>query len=207
MPSLSRTSGSKSKRSPGTATTADATERSLLAFVHRPGRICPRPDKWAELDALLEALRVEKGARPASWRPPPELAPRADLVAKLARVDAQIAFAKEKGVLTEVGRFLRGLREDEWLKLGDRVSRPLQRRAAAIRKRLAAASGPSREARLERTTWRAEEVLGDRAIALDWLSLPNAALEGRRPAALLVSDAGEREVRQVLGRIEGGVYA
>jgi putative toxin-antitoxin system antitoxin component (TIGR02293 family) len=194
------------KKSSGTAATAQADEKSVLALVHRPGRICPRADKWAELDALFEALRVEKGARQASWRPPPQLAPRADLVAKLARVDAQIAFARDHGVLTEVGRFLRGLREDEWFRLGDRVSKPLQRRAAAVRKRVAAASGSGKAARLERTAWRAEEVLGDRAIALDWLSLPNAALEGRRPTALLVSDAGEREVRQVLGRIEGGVY-
>jgi putative toxin-antitoxin system antitoxin component (TIGR02293 family) len=67
-------------------------------------------------------------------------------------------------------------------------------------------STSGRAARLERTELLAAEILGNQARALHWLSTPNRALELRRPADLLGSDAGEREVREVLLRIDGGVY-
>lgn len=60
--------------------------------------------------------------------------------------------------------------------------------------------------RLVRVAARAEQVLGDRAAALDWLWSPNRALGGQTPIQLLDTDLGTEEVLQVLGRIEFGVY-
>ncbi|HEU4588652.1 MAG TPA: antitoxin Xre/MbcA/ParS toxin-binding domain-containing protein [Gemmatimonadales bacterium] len=64
-----------------------------------------------------------------------------------------------------------------------------------------------RLARLARLVVRAEEALGDRTNAVQWLIRANRALGGNRPLALLDSDAGARAVEQVLGRIEYGVYS
>jgi len=60
--------------------------------------------------------------------------------------------------------------------------------------------------RLVRVAARGEQVLGDRAAALDWLQSPNRALAGARPMALLDTDLGAERVLGVLGRIEFGVY-
>jgi len=60
--------------------------------------------------------------------------------------------------------------------------------------------------RLVRVAARAEDVLGGRAVALDWLGSPNRALARQRPIDLLDTDLGAERVLQVLGRIEFGVY-
>ena len=81
-------------------------------------------------------------------------------------------------------------------------SRSLQRRAAG---RLTPGES-ERVFRLVRVVARAEQVLGDRPTALDWLSSPNRALGGEKPIRLLDTDLGGEQVMQVLGRIEFGVY-
>ena len=53
----------------------------------------------------------------------------------------------------------------------------------------------------------AETVLEDRDQAREWLHSPQHGLEGRRPIDLLSTDAGAREVENLLNRIEYGFTA
>lgn len=61
--------------------------------------------------------------------------------------------------------------------------------------------------RLARVTADAARVLGDDEKAGTWLRRPNTALGGATPLELLRSDLGARQVEDVLGRIEFGVYS
>lgn len=61
--------------------------------------------------------------------------------------------------------------------------------------------------RLARIAAQAADVLGSTDKAARWLRQPNRALGGRVPLALLDTDAGTREVEEVLGRIEHGVVS
>ncbi len=53
----------------------------------------------------------------------------------------------------------------------------------------------------------AEETFGDRDKAVVWLRRPTRPLAGERPLDLLDSDAGIRQVEQLLGRIAHGIAA
>jgi putative toxin-antitoxin system antitoxin component (TIGR02293 family) len=53
----------------------------------------------------------------------------------------------------------------------------------------------------------ATEVLETREKAASWLRAPNRALRGEAPLMMLDTEIGSREVEQVLGRIETGVYS
>jgi putative toxin-antitoxin system antitoxin component (TIGR02293 family) len=61
--------------------------------------------------------------------------------------------------------------------------------------------------RLARIAAQAGDVLGSEDKAARWLRRSNRALGGRVPLALLDTDAGTREVEEVLGRIEHGVVS
>jgi len=61
--------------------------------------------------------------------------------------------------------------------------------------------------RLVRVAAAAEEVLGARENAGQWLQKPNRALGGVAPLDLLDTDLGTEEVVAILGRIEHGVYS
>jgi putative toxin-antitoxin system antitoxin component (TIGR02293 family) len=63
-----------------------------------------------------------------------------------------------------------------------------------------------RLARLARITALAEEVFEDKDSALRWLHKPNRYLDGRSPLDLMETDPGAEEIRQMLGRIDAGVY-
>jgi putative toxin-antitoxin system antitoxin component (TIGR02293 family) len=52
-----------------------------------------------------------------------------------------------------------------------------------------------------------EEVFGDISMFFKWLALPNTALGGFEPQALIEIPGGISKVRDVLGRIEYGVYS
>jgi putative toxin-antitoxin system antitoxin component (TIGR02293 family) len=52
----------------------------------------------------------------------------------------------------------------------------------------------------------AEEVFEDRDAAADWFHRPLAVLGGKTPLELCGDEHGAREVEQVLGRIEHGVF-
>ncbi len=60
--------------------------------------------------------------------------------------------------------------------------------------------------RLARVFAHAVEVFAGSERARDWLESENRALGGQRPLALLDTDAGAREVDDVLGRIEHGIF-
>jgi putative toxin-antitoxin system antitoxin component (TIGR02293 family) len=49
--------------------------------------------------------------------------------------------------------------------------------------------------------------LGSEEKAARWLHTPNRALGGNLPLELLDTDLGSRQVEEVLGRIEHGVYS
>ncbi|MDB5984108.1 MAG: hypothetical protein JWQ69_5123 [Pseudomonas sp.] len=64
------------------------------------------------------------------------------------------------------------------------------------------------------STWRlatvlskAEEVLGDRQQAVNWMTSPAMGLEGRAPIDLLTTQMGFELVEDFLTRMEYGVYA
>lgn len=59
----------------------------------------------------------------------------------------------------------------------------------------------------DRIVMRAAEILGSQEEASHWLDNPNGALGGRTPLELLGTDLGRRQVEDVLGRIEHGVYS
>lgn len=53
----------------------------------------------------------------------------------------------------------------------------------------------------------AERVLEDAAVARGWLRAEQPGLGGRVPLALIRTEAGAREVEDLLGRIEHGVFS
>lgn len=53
----------------------------------------------------------------------------------------------------------------------------------------------------------AEQVFEDNKLASDWMHKPQAGLGGREPIDLLQTEAGEKAVEDLLGRIEYGVVA
>jgi putative toxin-antitoxin system antitoxin component (TIGR02293 family) len=61
--------------------------------------------------------------------------------------------------------------------------------------------------RLARIAAQASGVLGGEDKAGRWLHTPNRALGGKPPLELLDTDLGSRQVEEVLGRIEYGVYS
>lgn len=64
-----------------------------------------------------------------------------------------------------------------------------------------------RVARLMRVFVRAVDVLENEDNARDWLARPLRVLGGRTPLSLIGTEQGAREVEQVLGRLEHGVFA
>lgn len=59
----------------------------------------------------------------------------------------------------------------------------------------------------DRIVLRTAEILGSQEEASRWLQTPNRALGGRTPMDLLDTEPGNRQVEDVLGRIEHGVYS
>lgn len=53
----------------------------------------------------------------------------------------------------------------------------------------------------------ADRVLGDEANAEAWLQRPNRALSGQKPADLLQDELGAAVVRELLERIDHGIFA
>ncbi|HEX2366224.1 MAG TPA: MbcA/ParS/Xre antitoxin family protein [Bradyrhizobium sp.] len=52
----------------------------------------------------------------------------------------------------------------------------------------------------------AERVFGDKEKAKAWLNRPNPSLSGRRPIDLLKDEAGTSIIREILERIDHGVF-
>ncbi len=79
------------------------------------------------------------------------------------------------------------------------------KRRLANRETLKVAEGDA-IARFLRVTEAAKKAFGGEDFARKWLNLPNPALRGRIPMHLAETDAGARDVEDVLGRFSHGVY-
>jgi putative toxin-antitoxin system antitoxin component (TIGR02293 family) len=64
-----------------------------------------------------------------------------------------------------------------------------------------------RVARYQRLLARASDVFGDAGDARQWLSMPQRGLGGAVPIEFAASEIGAREVENLLGRLEFGVYS
>ena len=60
---------------------------------------------------------------------------------------------------------------------------------------------------LEKIVAFAEQVLGNNKLAYQWLRTPQVGLGNRIPLELLRTESGLREVEDLLGRIEYGVFS
>lgn len=113
----------------------------------------------------------------------------------------------EKGLpyesLSSVVRVI-GLKENELGRFFVESQRTLMRRARDKRFK---PDESDRLARIARIIARATEALGSEEKATRWLQKPNRALGMQVPLSLLTTDMGARQVEDVLGRIEYGVYS
>jgi putative toxin-antitoxin system antitoxin component (TIGR02293 family) len=85
-------------------------------------------------------------------------------------------------------------------------SKTLQRMGSGAGARLTA-SQSDRLVRIAHIVGFAEEVFEDDGRAHRWLKEPQRGLGNRTPLALLTTEAGAREVEDLLGRIEYGVFS
>lgn len=97
-----------------------------------------------------------------------------------------------------------GLKREEVSWALDLPSRTLARRKQE--KRLSPGES-DRLFRVVRIAVHASEVLGGKEQASRWLHTPNRALGGQMPLQLLDTDLGSRQVEEILGRIEHGVFS
>lgn len=91
---------------------------SLWSYCTANNRVCPMPQRWAELfEKLKEKKRVGYGWEPAlplilaAWHDTPTLQ-------KVVRFREHIEWARDHGQLDEIGTFLRGLKEEDWFHFG-----------------------------------------------------------------------------------------
>jgi putative toxin-antitoxin system antitoxin component (TIGR02293 family) len=104
-----------------------------------------------------------------------------------------------------LGKPVRGLAFADLVKQG--LPQPaLERMRHAPAKRLTSVTS-DRLYRLARIFALAEEVLEDREQAREWLRSPQVGLDNRVPFELLETEAGAREVEDLLLRIEHGVLS
>lgn len=97
-----------------------------------------------------------------------------------------------------------GLNREEISSALDLPARTLARRKQERRLRR---DESDRLFRLVRIAEQATQVLGSRDKASQWLHMSNRALGGQPPLTLLDTDLGARQVEEILGRIEHGVYS
>jgi putative toxin-antitoxin system antitoxin component (TIGR02293 family) len=124
-----------------------------------------------------------------------------------ARREADLEHVVATGLPAEVVRYLSestgvSLRELQEITGIDRstFSRRIKQQA------LLKVDESDRVARVARVAALAMEALGDDE-GLQWLREPNAALGRRVPLSMLGTDAGVRQVEQIIGRIEHGVFS
>lgn len=85
---------------------------ATLAYVTAERRVCPMPGPWDELWRLL-GRRSPPPLILAAWDTP--------WFFKLARLQAQIRYAAEHGMLERVDRFLRALPPEAWKRVPARA--------------------------------------------------------------------------------------
>lgn len=97
-----------------------------------------------------------------------------------------------------------GLKREEVSTILDLPERTFTRRKQEQKLR---PSESDRVFRMVRIAVQASQVLGSDDKAAQWLHAVNRALGGQTPLALLDTDLGARQVEEVLGRIEHGVFS
>ena len=123
----------------------------------------------------------------------------ADYTAVIHRARSGLPFASLTVVGTRYGIPL--------LMLARVIGLPARTLARRKKERRLRADESDRLLRLARVAAVAEEALGARENAGQWLQKPNRALGGVTPLELLDTDLGAEEVVAILGRIEHGVYS
>jgi putative toxin-antitoxin system antitoxin component (TIGR02293 family) len=84
---------------------------------------------------------------------------------------------------------------------------PVRTLARRRRERKLQAAESDRLYRVARVYAQAVQVLGAEDRAAEWLRRPNRALNGEPPLELLDTELGSRQVEDVLGRLEYGVFS
>lgn len=122
--------------------------------------------------------------------------------------DAELAMRVEEGLpvldLVEFGRKV-GFTVEELAKLVHIPPRTYARRVAS-KARLSMPEG-ERAVRIMRLYDRAKQVFGDRERTRAWLNRELRVLGGRTPLDFAKTEPGAREVENILGRIEHGVFS
>ncbi|MFO8027081.1 MAG: antitoxin Xre/MbcA/ParS toxin-binding domain-containing protein [Opitutales bacterium] len=117
-----------------------------------------------------------------------------------------------------VARILAGLPVEEFDALRSMLGLPVEVMAAKIGISVATLSRrrakkqpldrdhSDRLMRYARLYWMAVDYFGERATARDWLARPARGLGGRSPLEFAETEMGAREVEDLIGRLEHGVY-
>jgi hypothetical protein len=95
------------------------SSQELTAYCRQRDRVCPLPLLWNQLwEMLPNRKRVGLG-----WEPPLPLILAAwydtSDALKTLRFTKHIQWAEKYGELESVSRFVRGLREEDWLHIGE----------------------------------------------------------------------------------------
>jgi putative toxin-antitoxin system antitoxin component (TIGR02293 family) len=131
------------------------------------------------------------------------------------------ALRKSTGIATvqeQIGRIQAGLSFAGVRKLQNALGLPLEKIAtflgmsrATLHRRKHQGKIDRRESerlvRYQRLVKKAADVFGDPAAARDWLTHPQPGLGNAKPVEFAKTEMGAREVENLLGRIEYGVYS
>lgn len=93
----------------------------------------------------------------------------------------------------------------------ERISRAIHMSVRSVQRRKQAnealpAPASERLVRLAELYARAEEVIGHADLAKQWMQTPRSAFDGKSPLEMASSELGAREVEDLLGRVEHGVF-
>lgn len=87
----------------------------IVSYSRANSRVCPQPMSW---NHLYEMLPTKTQKASGGWMPPLPLILAAWHEAsdhdKAARLHEHLVWAEKFGVLEKVGRYLRGLQEEQW---------------------------------------------------------------------------------------------
>ena len=90
-----------------------------MLVARKNNRVCPRPERWLELHALLPARETPRGIQNPS---PPPTGPAWGLTAPLTKrlpFREHVEWAEGLGALENVMRFMQTMPEDGWLHMGE----------------------------------------------------------------------------------------
>lgn len=135
-----------------------------------------------------------------------------------ATVVTEAAAAYADDPAAAVGRILAGLPVEEFDALRGMLGLPVEAMAAKIgisvatlsrrraKKQVLDRDHSDRLMRYARLYWMAVDYFGEPATARDWLARPARGLGGHSPLEFAETEMGAREVEDLIGRLEHGVY-